>query len=56
MLRAIAHFAFIIYYSNYSFFMPGSRNFEEQTGCFAVIPGEVIAQGLIIHWQGDLLS
>ena len=23
--------------------MPGSRNFEEQTGCFAVIPGEVIA-------------
>ena len=43
MLRAIAHFAFIIYYSNYSFFMPGSRNFEERTGCFAVIPGEALA-------------
>ena len=23
--------------------MPRSRNFEERTGCFAVIPGEVIA-------------
>lgn len=23
--------------------MPRSRNFEEQTGCFALIPGEVIA-------------